>query len=467
MDNRRLELLADFYEFTMANGYFEKNMKEKIVYFDLFFRRVPDDGGYVIVAGLKQVIDYILNLKFDEEDISYLRAQNKFSENFLTYLKDFRFTGDIWAIPEGTVVFPNEPLVTVRAPVIEAQILETMLLLTINHQSLIATKTSRIVSSAKGRTIMEFGARRAHGIDAAVAGARASIIGGCVGTSCTLSAMENDVPVSGTMAHSWIQCFESEYEAFKTYAEIYPENCILLVDTYHTLEVLKPMGIRPKGIRLDSGELAYLSKKARQLLDDAGYPDCKIVASNSLDEHLITSLLNQGAQIDVFGVGENLITAKSEPVFGGVYKLVAIEENDKIIPKIKISETSAKVTNPGFKKLYRFYDKDTHKALADVIALCDEKIPENHYTIFDPESPWKKKLLKNYYVRQLQEKIFDNGKLVYTSPTLTEIAKYSKEELNTIWEEVRRIYNPHTYYVDLSEKLWTLKTSMLNSINHY
>lgn len=474
--NNKLELVADFYEFTMSNGFFVKNMNNKIAYFDVFFRKIPDNGGYVIVAGLEQVIDYIKNLKFDSEDIDYLRKQNKFSEDFLNYLKDFKFTGDIWAIPEGTIVFPNEPLITVRAPIVEAQILETMLLLTINHQSLIATKTSRIVNAAKNIPVMEFGARRAHGINAAVLGARASIIGGAIGTSCTLSAMEFDVPASGTMAHSWVQSFDSEYEAFKAYAELYPNDCTLLIDTYNTIEsglpnaikvfedVLKPLGIRPKAVRLDSGDLAYLSKKVRKILDENGYPDCKICATNSLDEYLITSLLKQDAKIDSFGVGENLITAKSEPVFGGVYKLVAIEENKVITPKIKISENSIKVTNPSFKKVYRFYDKNNNKALADIITLYDEVIPTDSYTIFDPQDPWKKKTLTNYIVRPLQEKIFENGKLIYKNPCLKEIAKYAKKELDTMWDEIKRLENPHEYYVDLSENLWNLKHDMLNNI---
>lgn len=472
----KLELVADFYEFTMSNGYFLRNMNNKIAYFDVFFRKIPDNGGYVIVAGLEQVIEYVKNLKFTDDDISYLKGQNKFSDGFLEYLKNFKFTGDIWAIPEGTVVFPNEPLITVRAPIIEAQILETMLLLTINHQSLIATKTSRIVNAAKGIPVMEFGARRAHGVDAAVSGARAAIIGGAVGTSCTLSAKEFNVPASGTMAHSWIQSFDSEYEAFKTYAEIYPNDCTLLIDTYNTIEsglpnaikvfdeILKPQGIRPKAVRLDSGDLAYLSKKVRKILDEAGYKDCKICATNSLDEHLISSLLEQKAKIDSFGVGENLITAKSEPVFGGVYKLVALEENGIITPKIKVSETAIKVTNPSFKKTYRFYDKDTKKALADVITLYNETIPKDNYMIFDPQNPWKKKTLTNYIVRPLQEKIFENGKLVYKSPILKEISKHAKKELNSLWDEVKRLENPHEYYVDLSKELWTLKNNMLNNI---
>lgn len=423
MNNQRLELVADFYEYTMANGYFNKNMEDRIAYFDVFFRKVPDEGGYAIVAGLEQIINYIRNLSFDEEDISYLRKQNKFSEEFLSYLENFRFTGDIWAIPEGTVVFPNEPLITVKAPIIQAQLLETMLLLTTNHQSLIATKTSRIVKEAQGRPVMEFGARRAHGINAAVEGARAAIIGGAVGTSCTLSAKEFNVPASGTMAHSWIQSFESEYEAFKAYAELYPDDCTFLIDTYNTIEsglpnaikvfneVLKPKGYRPKAVRLDSGDLAYLSKKVRKILDEAGYEDCKICATNSLDEYLIKSLIEQDAKIDLFGVGENLITAKSEPVFGGVYKLVALEKDKKIVPKIKVSENTAKVTNPSFKKVYRFYDNETKKAIADVITLADEIIDEREYMIFDPQNPWKKKVLKDYSIRLLQEKIFEERKI--------------------------------------------------------
>ena len=473
MSIEKLQLITDFYEFTMSNGYFLKNMND-IAYFDVYFRNVPDKGGYAIVAGLEQVIEFIENLHFDEEDIQYLREQGIFSEGFLEYLRNFKFSGDIWAIPEGTVVFPNEPLLTVRAPIIEAQLLETMLLLIINHQSLIATKTNRIVKEADGRPVMEFGARRAHGISAAVYGARAAIIGGAVGTSCTLTANKFGVPVSGTMAHSWIQSFDSEYEAFKTYAETYPNGCTLLVDTYNTLEsglpnairvfdeILKPKGIRPVAVRLDSGDLAYLSKKVREMLDNAGYEDCKICVTNSLDEYLISSLIKQGAKVDTFGVGENLITAKSDAVFGGVYKIVAMEKNGEIMPKIKISENVEKITNPSFKKVYRFYSKTTNNALADVITLADEIIDENEYEIFDPQAPWKKKTLKNYYVKPLAEQIYDNGKLVYTSPTVLEIAKYKKEQVNTIWEEIKRLDNPQKYYVDLSKKLWDLKNEMLH-----
>lgn len=473
MNNRKLELIADFYEFTMANGYFAKNMNE-IAYFDVFFRKIPDNGGFVIFAGLEQVIEFIKQLHFDEEDIEYLKSKNMFSEGFLDYLRNFKFTGDVWAIPEGTVVFPNEPLITVRAPIMQAQLLETMILLTINHQSLIATKTRRIVNQAKGCPVMEFGARRAHGADAAILGARAAIIGGAVGTSCTVSAKEFDVPASGTMAHSWIQSFDSEYEAFKAYAEIYPNGCTFLIDTYNTLEsglpnairvfdeVLKPQGIRPVAVRLDSGDLAYLSKKVRKVLDEAGYPDCKICATNSLDERLIASLFEQDAKIDLFGVGENLITAKSDPVFGGVYKLVAMEKDGNIIPKIKISENVIKVTNPSFKKTFRFYSKENGKALADLITLHNEEVLEGEYTIFDPANTWKKKVLANYYVKELQTKIFDNGNLVYTSPSLKEIAEYSKNDLNTFWDEMKRIDNPHKYFVDLSQNLWNLKQEMLN-----
>lgn len=424
MNREKLELVTDLYEFSMSNGYFELN-RDEIAYFDIFYRKVPDKGGYAIVAGLEQIIDYVENLRFDDEDIKYLESLNIFSEDYLEYLSNFKFTGDIWAIPEGTVVFPREPLITVRANIVEAQILETAMLLLLNHQSLIATKTSRIVRAANGKPIMEFGARRAHGVSAAVYGARASIIGGAVGTSCVLTAQRFGVPASGTMAHSWVQSFSSEYEAFKAYAEVYPNNCLILVDTYNTLEsgvpnaikvfdeVLKPKGIRPVGVRLDSGDLAYLSKKVRTMLDEAGYEDCKICVSNSLDEYLITSLLEQGAKIDSFGVGENLITAKSDAVFGGVYKLAAVEKDGKIIPKIKVSENVEKITNPSFKKVYRFYSKDTNYAIADVVTLADEIIPEDGYQLFDEHNTWKKKYITNYTVKELQEKIFENGKLIY------------------------------------------------------
>lgn len=474
MDKQKLELVTDLYEFTMSNGYFVKQ-RDEIACFDIFFRKVPDKGGYAIAAGLHEVIDYVKNLSFDEDDISYLRGLNIFSEEYLSYLLNFKFTGDIWAIPEGTVVFPREPLITVRANIVEAQILETAMLLFINHESLIATKTSRIVRAAKGRPIMEFGARRAHGVSAAVYGARAAIIGGAVGTSCVLTAKEFDVPASGTMAHSWVQSFESEYEAFKAYAEIYPKSSLFLVDTYDTLgsgipnaikvfdEVLKPQGIRPLGVRLDSGDLAYLSKEVRKMLDEAGYEDCKICVSNSLDEHLIQSLFEQDAKIDSFGVGENLITAKSDAVFGGVYKLAALEKDGKIIPKIKISENVEKITNPGFKKVYRFYSKDTGFALADLVTLADETVSEDEYDLFDENNTWKKKHINNYIVKPLQVQVFKNGELVYDCPDLKETAKYAKEQLATIWDEVKRLRNPQKYYVDISEKLYNLKQEMLNN----
>lgn len=473
MNREKLELVTDLYEFTMSNGYFEKQREEK-AYFDIFFRKVPDKGGYAIAAGLNEIIDYIQNLRFDNEDIEYLRSLNIFSENYLNYLATFKFTGDIWAIPEGTVVFPMEPLVTVKANIVEAQILETAMLLFLNHESLIATKTSRIVRAAKGRPIMEFGARRAHGVSAAVYGARAAIIGGAVGTSCVLTAQRFGVPASGTMAHSWVQSFENEYEAFKAYAELYPKGCLLLVDTYNTLEsgvpnaikvfdeVLKPQGIRPLGVRLDSGDLAYLSKKVRKMLDEAGYEDCKICVSNSLDEYLIQSLFDQDAKIDSFGVGENLITAKSEAVFGGVYKLSALEKDGKIIPKIKISENVEKITNPSFKKVYRFYSKETGFALADLVTLADEEVSEIEYDLFDENNTWKKKHLTNYTVKPLQEQIFKDGELVYKAPELKEIANYAKEQLGTIWDEVKRLRNPQRYYVDISQKLYDLKQEMLN-----
>ncbi len=376
MNDKKLSLVTDFYELTMSNGYFENNMQNTIAYFDVFFRQIPDNGGYVICSGLEQVVNYIENLKFNDDDINYLKSLNKFSDGFLKYLKSFKFTGDVWGIPEGTVVFPNEPLITVKAPIIEAQLLETMLLMLVNHQSLIATKASRIVLAAKGRPVMEFGSRRAHSVDAAVLGSRAAIIGGCIGTSCTYTAKEFGTIASGTMAHSFIQSFDSEYDAFKAYAELYPDDCTLLIDTYDTLgsgivnaikvfnDVLLPKGFRPKAVRLDSGDLAYLSKKVRSILDEAGFEDCKICVSNSLDENLISSLLDQGAQIDSFGVGENLITSKSNPVLGGVYKLCALEKDGKIIPKIKISENTGKITNPGFKKVYRFYSKDTRQSFS-------------------------------------------------------------------------------------------------------
>ena len=468
-------MLTDFYEITMANGYFENGMHEKIAYFDMFFRRVPDDGGYAIMAGVEQVIDYLKNLKFNEEDIKYLKSKKIFNEKFIEYLKDFKFSCDVWAVPEGTPIFPGEPIVVVRGPLIQAQFIETMVLLTINHQSLIATKTSRIVRAAEGRPVMEFGSRRAQGGDGAIYGARAAYIGGAVGTACTISDRMFDVPALGTMAHSWVQSFDSEYEAFKAYARSYPENCTLLVDTYNVLksgipnaikvfdEVLKPMGVRPKGVRIDSGDITYLTKKTRKMLDEAGYSDVSIVISNSLDEYIIQGILKQGAKVDSFGVGERLITSKSEPVFGGVYKLAAIENNGEIIPKIKISENVAKITIPCFKTLYRLFSNETGQAIADVITLYDEEINENEeYVLFDPEHTWKRKTVKNFTARKLLVPIFKAGKCVYESPKLSDIKEYCKEELDKIWDEVKRFENPHIYYVDLSQKLWDIKYKLLS-----
>ena len=472
-----LTMLCDFYELTMGNGYFEKGYKDRITYFDLFFRRCPDGGGFAIAAGLEQIVDYIQNLHFSAEDIEYLRGRKLFSEEFLKYLADFKFTGDIWAVPEGTPIFPHEPIITVKAPAIEAQLIETFMLLSINHQSLIATKANRVVRAAQGRTVLEFGSRRAQGADAAILGSRAAYIGGCNGTACTISDQLYGVYAGGTMAHAWVQMFDSEYEAFKAYCEIYPENATLLVDTYNTLksgvpnairvfnEVLKPKGITRCGIRLDSGDMAYLTQKARKMLDDAGWTECKISVSNSLDEYIIQDLLRQGAKIDMFGVGERLITARSEPVFGGVYKLAAVEKEDGTIqPKIKISENVGKITNPHFKKLYRFYGNDTGKAIADYLCVYDETVDDSRdMEIFDPEATWKTKTVYNFTAKELQVPIFKNGELVYKCPDLQQVRKYCLEQVDTLWDEVKRFDNPHTYYVDLSKKLWDIKYGLLKS----
>ena len=472
-----MTMLCDFYELTMGNGYLEHGMQDRITYFDVFFRSVPDDGGYAIAAGLEQIIDYIENLHFTDEDIAYLRSRKLFSEAFLDYLKNFRFTGDIWAVPEGTPVFPREPLITVRAPAIQAQLVETYLLLQINHQSLIATKASRICRAAQGRTVLEFGSRRAQGADGAILGARAAYIGGCAGTACTISDEVYGVYAGGTMAHSWVQMFDSELDAFRAYCQTYPDNATLLVDTYNSLqsgvpnairafnEVLRPKGITHCGIRFDSGDIAYLTKKARKMLDDAGWPDCKITVSNALDERLIAGLLRQGAQIDSFGVGERLITAKSEPVFGGVYKLVAVEEPDgTIVPKIKVSENVEKITVPHFKKVYRFYGRDNGKALADYMALHDETVDDTRdLTIFDPLATWKKKRIYNFEARELLVPVFLHGKRVYDSPSLPEIREYCRQQIDTLWDEVKRFDYPHKYYVDLSDKLWDIQQHLLRS----
>ena len=470
-----MTMLCDFYELTMGNGYLEHGYKDRITYFDVFFRQVPDKGGFAIAAGLEQLIDYIENLHFTDEDIAYLRGRNLFSEKFLNYLKHFRFTGDIYAIPEGTPVFPREPLVIVRAPAIEAQLIETFTLLTINHQSLIATKANRIARAARGRTVLEFGSRRAQGADAAIVGALAAFIGGVAGTACTISDELYGVPAGGTMAHAWVQMFDSEYEAFAAYCRTYPTNATLLVDTYNTLksgvpnairafnEVLKPMGITKCGIRLDSGDMAYLTRRARKMLDDAGWTDCKISVSNSLDEYLIQDLLLQDAKIDMFGVGERMITAKSEPVFGGVYKLAAVEdEAGKIIPKIKVSENIEKITIPHFKKIYRLYGRDSGKAIADYLTVHDETVDDTrNLRIFDPHATWKKKEVYNFTARELLVPVFLQGKCVYQKPTLQEIQTYCREQVDTLWDEVKRFDNPHNYYVDLSARLWQIQHDLL------
>ena len=474
-DKLNLTMLCDFYELTMGNGYFEKGFQDRICYFDVFFRQCPDGGGFAIAAGLEQIVHYIQDLHFDPEDIAYLRGRNLFSEDFLQYLADFRFTGDIWAVPEGTPIFPKEPIITVRAPAIEAQLIETFLLLSINHQSLIATKANRVVRAAEGRAVLEFGSRRAQGADAAILGARAAYIGGCNGTACTISDQLFGVYAGGTMAHAWVQMFDSEYEAFKAYCQLYPHNATLLVDTYNTLhsgvpnairvfnEVLKPLGITKCGIRLDSGDMAYLTQQARKMLDDAGWTECQISVSNSLDEYIIQDILRQGAKIDMFGVGERLITARSEPVFGGVYKLAAVEHADGTIePKIKISENVGKITNPHFKKFYRFFGNDTGKAISDYLCVYDETVDDSgEMEIFDPDATWKTKTVYDFTAKEMQVPIFKNGKLVYELPSLEQIRAYCLEQVETLWDEVKRFDNPHNYYVDLSKKLWDIKYNLL------
>ncbi len=475
LKDRNLTLLTDFYELTMAGGYFENGMTDKVAYFDMFYRKNPDNSGFAIMAGVEQMIEYLTNLKFTDDDIEYLRSKKMFSEEFLQYIRNFEFTCDVWAVPEGTPIFPGEPIVTVKGPLIQAQFVETMILLSINHQSLIATKANRIATAADGRAVMEFGSRRAQGYDGAIYGARAAYIGGCTGTACTISDRDYGIPALGTMAHSWIQSFDTEEEAFRAYARTYPQNCTLLVDTYNTLksgipnaikvfkEEVVSRGYRPIGIRIDSGDITYLSKKARKMLDEAGFEDCKICASNSLDEYIIRDMFLQGAKVDIFGVGERLITSYSSPVFGGVYKLVAMENNGEIQPKIKVSENVGKITTPCFKKLYRLFDKETHKAIADVLSLNDEVIDDSKpYEIFDPQYTWKRKTITNFYARNMQVKYIENGKLVEELPDINEIRTYCKDQLKTLWDEVTRFENPHTYYVDLSQKLWDVKNSLLN-----
>ena len=473
---RNITLVMDFYELTMSYDYFKQGKKDEIAYFDMFYRKNPDQGGYVIMAGLQQLIEAIKDMHFSKGDIDYLRTLNMFDEEFLSYLADFKFDGTIWAVPEGTPVFPYEPLVTVKGKLIEAQLLETFLLVTINHQSLIATKTHRIVQEAKGRPVMEFGARRAQGYDGATYGARAAYIGGAAGTATVSAGKAFGIPVLGTMAHSFVQSFDTEYEAFKAYAEIYPDSCILLVDTYDTLksgipnairvaeEVLQPMGKTLAGIRIDSGDIAYLTKKARMMLDVAGLTDAKISISNSLDEYLIRSVLEQGARIDSFGVGENMITSKSSPVFGGVYKMAAMEKDGHIIPKIKISENKEKITNPGYKRVYRLIENETNKAIADIVMFADETIdPEKNLTIYSQYDKWKNKTLigGTYTFFELQKSIFVDGECVYEEKTLEEIRENVKKQGALLWDEIFRLEYPHTYYVDLSEKLIDYKLKML------
>ena len=478
-DKLNLTMLCDFYELTMSYGYFSHGYKDRICYFDVFYRKCPDNGGFAIAAGLQQIIEYVQDLHFSAEDIEYLRGRGIFGEDFLEYLADFKFTGDIWAVPEGTPIFPKEPIITVRAPAIQAQLIETYILLCINHQSLIATKANRVVRAAQSRTVLEFGSRRAQGADAAILGARAAYIGGCNGTACTISDQLFGVKAGGTMAHAWVQMFDTEYEAFKSYCELYPNNPTLLVDTYNTLksgipnairvfnEVLRPKGLTKCGIRLDSGDMTYLSKKARQMLDEAGWTECQISVSNSLDEYIIQDILRQGAQIDLFGVGERLITARSEPVFGGVYKLVAVENEDgEVMPKIKISENVGKITNPHYKKLYRFFGNDTGKAIADYLCVYDETVDDSRdMEIFDPEATWKTKTVYNFTAKELQVPIFKDGKLVYELPTLEQIRTYCMEQVDSLWDEVKRFDNPHSYYVDLSQKLWDIKYGLLKEKN--
>ncbi len=478
-EDRNLTLLMDFYELTMAGGYFEEGYEEQTAVFDMFFRRIPDGGGFAIAAGLEQFCEIIDDLHFDEDDIAYLRQKGCFSERFLDYLRHFQFHCNVWAVAEGTPVFPHEPIVIVEGPAIEAQLIETLLLVTFNHQSLIATKSNRIVRAAAGRPVMEFGSRRAQGYDGAVLGARAAYIAGVAGTACVLADRQFGIPALGTMAHSWVQMFPSEYEAFKRYAKLYPDNCVLLVDTYSVVksgvpnairvfdEVLKPLGVRPKGVRIDSGDIAYLSKKARKMLDEAGYPDCGVCASNSLDEYLVRDLLSQGACLDSFGIGENLITSKSDPVFGGVYKLAAVKRGGQYIPKIKISETAEKTTIPHLKNVYRIYDNETGKAMADYLTMADETVDvSDGITLFDPVETWKQRTFTNVHIEKLNRPVYVGGKRVYELPSLADVRAFCARQVDTLWDEVTRFENPHRYYVDLSEKLWGERQRLLNEFGH-
>ena len=473
-DPRNLSILTDFYELSMANGFFQSGRKDDIGVFDLFFRKVPDAGGFAITAGLEQAMDYLENLHFDDNDIDYLRSKGVFSEEFLEYMRNFKFECDVWAIPEGTPVFPKEPMVVVEGPMIQAQLVETTLLIIMNHQTLIATKANRIVRSAMGRAVSEFGARRAQGVDAANYGTRAAYIAGCVSTSNAMMERDFGIPASGTMAHSWVQSFDTEYEAFRTYAEIYPDSTVLLVDTFNVLksgvpnairvfdEVLKPMGKRPVGIRIDSGDIAYLSKKARAMLDAAGYQDCKIMASNSLDEYIVRDLLINDARIDSFGIGEKLITSRTNPVLGGVYKLVAVNRDGEYIPKIKISESFEKVTIPYKKQVWRIYSNHTGKAQADYLTMWDEDPSGlNEITIFSPLEPWKKQTLVDITIKPLLVPVFEKGRRVYDSPSLVQIRENAMRQLDTLWDELKRLEYPHKYYVDLSDRLWAAQRKLL------
>lgn len=474
-NERNLSMVMDMYELTMSNGYLNREYQDRIVAFDVFYRNNPDNAGFAIFAGLQQVAEYIQNLHFSKEDVEYLRSKKLFTEEFLQYLLQFRFKGDIYAMPEGTIMYPNEPIMTVVAPLIDAQLIETAILLEINHQSLIATKTNRIVRAAGGKPVSDFGARRAHNVDAAVYGARAAYIGGAVGTATVLAGQMFQIPISGTMAHSWVMTFDNEFEAFKAYAESYPDSTVLLVDTYDVLksgvpnairtakEILGPMQKRLKGIRLDSGDLAYLSKEARRMLDDAGLTDCIIVASNSLDEYTITSLNRQEAMIDSYGVGEKLITSSTAPVFGAVYKLVAINREGVFVPKIKISETAEKITNPGIKELYRVYDKEG-KAVADYLTIKGESIDTGSPVRYvDPIHYWKNRSFENCTFKPLQKQIFKDGELVYDLPPLDEVRSYVRHQLeNEIWEEEQRFENAHPHYLDMSPNMFELKMSLLH-----
>ncbi len=473
-ERTNLSMLTDFYELTMSRSYLDNKLSDTYAYFDLYFRAVPENGGYALMAGVEQMIDYLQNLSFTEENISFLRGTGQFSEEFLDYLRDFEFVCDVWAIPEGTPLFPSEPIVKVRGPIIQAQMIETMLLLTINHQSLIATKAARITRASEGRPIMEFGARRAQGYDASVLGARAAYIGGAAGTSCTICGEQFGIPLAGTMAHSFVQVFESEFDAFKAYAESYPDNTVLLVDTYNTLksgipnairvakEILAPMGKKLKGVRIDSGDLTYLTQESRRMLDEAGMTDTKITVSNALDEYIIRDLLVQGAKIDSFGVGERLITSRAEPVFGGVYKLSAIEKDGEVYPRMKISDNLAKVTTPCNKEVWRLYDKSTGMALADLITVAGEEVSTESYELFDPVQTWKRKTVTNFDAVKLLQPVFEAGKCVYKRRDIEEVRAYCTRQMGTLWDSIKRFENPQTYYVDLSQKLWDIKNEMLH-----